>query len=179
MLKKMYLLVFIVAFSCTKNDVFQPNGEVLSIVPLEKCENGFAGEYPCNDYDLLDYISLEEIGGVGTKGNDCWGCTDPLDNKEYALMGTNKGITFIDITNPTEVVILGTLATRTVNSSWRDVKVHNTVAYVDSKAADHRMQIFNLEKLRNVTNPPVVFESDYDYTGFGSAHNIVINKTKD
>ena len=179
MLKKMYLLVFIVAFSCTKNDVFQPNGEVLSIVPLEKCENGFAGEYPCNDYDLLDYISLEEIGGVGTKGNDCWGWTDPLDNKEYALMGTNKGITFIDITNPTEVVILGTLATRTVNSSWRDVKVHNTVAYVVSEAADHGMQIFNLEKLRNVTNPPVVFESDYDYTGFGSAHNIVINKTKD
>lgn len=175
----MYLLVFIVAFSCTKNDVFQPNGEVLSIVPLEKCENGFAGEYPCNDYDLLDYISLEEIGGVGTKGNDCWGWTDPLDNKEYALMGTNKGITFIDITNPTEVVILGTLATRTVNSSWRDVKVHNTVAYVVSEAADHGMQIFNLEKLRNVTNPPVVFESDYDYTGFGSAHNIVINKTKD
>lgn len=179
MLKKMYLLVFIVAFSCTKNDVFQPNGEVLSIVPLEKCENGFAGEYPCNDYDLLDYISLEEIGGVGTKGNDCWGWTDPLDNKEYALMGTNKGITFIDITNPTEVVILGTLATRTVNSSWRDVKVHNTVAYVVSEAADHGMQIFNLEKLRNVTNPPVVFESDYDYTGFGSAHNIVINKTED
>ena len=179
MLKKMYLLVFIVAFSCTKNDVFQPNGEVLSIVPLEKCENGFAGEYPCNDYDLLDYISLEEIGGVGTKGNDCWGWTDPLDNKEYALMGTNKGVTFIDITNPTEVVILGTLATRTVNSSWRDVKVHNTVAYVVSEAADHGMQIFNLEKLRNVTNPPVVFESDYDYTGFGSAHNIVINKTKD
>ena len=179
MLKKMCLLVFIVAFSCTKNDVFQPNGEVLSIVPLEKCENGFAGEYPCNDYDLLDYISLEEIGGVGTKGNDCWGWTDPLDNKEYALMGTNKGITFIDITNPTEVVILGTLATRTVNSSWRDVKVHNTVAYVVSEAADHGMQIFNLEKLRYVTNPPVVFESDYDYTGFGSAHNIVINKTKD
>ncbi|MDD7915598.1 choice-of-anchor B family protein [Polaribacter ponticola] len=179
MFKKLLLVVFIAAISCTKNDGFQPNGDVLSIIPLEKCENGFAGEYPCNDYDLLDYISLEEIGGIGTKGNDCWGWTDPLDNKEYALMGTNKGITFIDITNPTEVVILGTLATRTVNSSWRDVKVHNTVAYVVSEAADHGMQIFNLEKLRNVTNPPVVFESDYDYTGFGSAHNIVINKTKD
>jgi choice-of-anchor B domain-containing protein len=179
MLKKMFLLIFIVAIGCSKNDVFQPNGEVLSIIPLEKCENGFAGEYPCNDYDLLDHISLEELGGIGTKGNDCWGWTDPLDNKEYALMGTNKGITFIDITNPTEVVILGTLPTRTVNSSWRDVKVHNTVAYVVSEAADHGMQIFNLEKLRNVTNPPVQFESDFDYTGFGSAHNIVINKTED
>lgn len=177
MSKKIFLLIFIVSLSCSKNDVFENNEEPLTYIPLEKCENGFAGEYPCNDYDLLDYISLEEIAGSGTEGNDCWGWTDPLDNKEYALMSTNKGVTFIDISNPTDAKILGTLATRTVSSTWRDVKVQNNYAYVVSEATNHGMQVFNLEKLRNVTNPPVDFQSDFDYTGFGSAHNIVINES--
>lgn len=178
MLKKMFLIIFVLAISCSKDGIFIPSEGSVVLIPLEKCENGFAGEYPCNDYDLLDYISLEELGGVDTEGNDCWGWTDPLDNKEYALMGTNKGITFIDITNPTDVVILGTLPTRTVNSPWRDVKVHNSVAYIVSEAANHGMQVFNLEKLRDVAKPPVEFQSDFDYTGFGRAHNIVVNEAK-
>lgn len=179
MLKKIILFVFIITVGCSKNDVFQANGETSTYIPLEKCEDGFAGEYPCSDYDLLDYISLEEIAGPNTEGNDCWGWTDPLDNKEYALMGTNKGITFIDISDPTNAVILGTMLTRTVNSSWRDVKVQGNIAYVVSEARDHGMQLFNLERLRKVTNPPVNFQSDFDYTGFGSAHNIVINPSED
>ena len=177
MLKKMFLLIFIVAISCSKDGIFIPSEEAVVIIPLEECENGFAGEYPCNDYDLLAHIPFDEMNG--TEGNDCWGWTDPLDNKEYALMGTNNGITFIDITNPTDVVILGSLPTRTVSSSWRDVKVHNSVAYIVSEAADHGMQVFNLEKLRDVANPPIEFQSDFDYTDFGRAHNIVINEAKD
>jgi choice-of-anchor B domain-containing protein len=177
MFKKMFLLIFVLAIGCSKDSIFIPNEAAAAvIIPLEECVNGFAGEYPCNDYDLLTHIPFEEMNG--TSGNDCWGWTDPLDNKEYALMGTNSGITFIDITNPTDVVILGTLPTRTVNSSWRDVKVHNSVAYIVSEAANHGMQVFNLEKLRDVASPPVEFQSDFDYTDFGRAHNIVINETK-
>ncbi|MGK0324777.1 MAG: choice-of-anchor B domain-containing protein [Polaribacter sp.] len=177
MLKKMFLLIFVLALSCSKDGIFIPSEETFVIIPLEECINGFAGEYPCNDYDLLAHISLADMNSGS--GNDCWGWTDPLDNKEYALMGTNNGITFIDITNPTDVVILGSLSTRTVSSSWRDVKVHNSVAYIVSEAADHGMQVFNLEKLRDVANPPIEFQSDFDYTDFGKAHNIVINEAKD
>lgn len=175
MIKKSLLLLVLIILSCTKNDVVDRDNQVI-INPLAKCENGFAGDYPCNDYDLLTHISLEEIGDENTEGNDCWGWVDPLTKKEYALMGTNQGVTFIDISNPANAIILGTLKTRTVNSSWRDVKVHKSIAYIVSEAEDHGMQMFNLGRLRDVKNPPVEFTSDRDYSGFGSAHNIVINE---
>ena len=174
MYKKIVLLILIVAYSCSKKDVFDANAQVI-INPIAKCENGFAGNYPCNDYDLLTYISLEELAGDNAKGNDCWGWVDPDTNKEYALVCTNKGVTFVDISKPTEPIILGTLPTRTENSSWRDVKVHNNFAYVVSEATNHGIQIFNLTKLRDLTNPPIVFSHDTEVTLFGSAHNIYIN----
>lgn len=39
------------------------------------------------------------------------------------------------------------------------------------------MQVFDLTRLRNVTNAPQTFTADALYTGFGSAHNLVINET--
>ena len=140
------------------------------------CVNGFAGDYPCKDYDLMSHISNFALGGAGTEGNDNWGWTDPETNKEYALMGINKGIVFIDISNPVNPIILGTLKTRTVNSSWRDVKVYKSHAFIVSEASNHGMQVFDLKKLRNVTSPPVNFVADTNFTQFGSAHNIVINE---
>lgn len=140
------------------------------------CKNGFAGSYPCNDYDLLSHFSISEIAGAGAEGNDSWGCIDPDTQSEYALMGTNKGITFINITDPLAPIILGTLETSTVNSPWRDVKVYNNHAFIVSEASNHGMQVFDLKRLRNITNPPVVFLADTNFTEFGAAHNIVINE---
>jgi choice-of-anchor B domain-containing protein len=175
MFKKSLLLLVLVAFSCSKTDVFD-EGKQIIISPVAKCENGFAGEYPCKDYDLLAHFSLEELGVANGSGNDCWGWTDPETDKEYALMGTSEGVVFIDITNPQESVILGTLKTKTENSIWRDVKVFGSTAYIVSEAADHGMQVFSLNKLTNVTNPPVEFSVDGEYNSFGNAHNIVINE---
>ena len=176
MLKNIFIFLFMgLIFSCSKADVFIPDAEVV-YTPIAACENGFADQYPCNDYDLLTYFSLEELGGVGAKGNDSWGWTDPLTSKEYALMGINSGVVFIDITDPAAALILGTLSTSTVSSSWRDVKVHNNFAYIVSEASSHGMQVFDLKKLRTVTNPPEEFIADTHFTAFGSAHNIVINE---
>ena len=62
------------------------------------CTNGFAGEYPCEGYDLLAHISATEMGATG--GNDSWGWTDPQDGKEYAFVGLDNGTAFIDISIP-------------------------------------------------------------------------------
>lgn len=168
-----YLTLFLGIVSCSKEDVFE-GGKQIIINPIAECIDGFAGEYPCNDYDLLAHISLEEIGAEA--GNDCWGWTDPDTQKEYALMCTNSGVTFVDITDPANTVILGSLKTKTENSPWRDVKIFNSIAYIVSEAPDHGMQLFNLTNLRNVTNPPVEFLEDGFYGEFGNAHNIVINE---
>ena len=140
------------------------------------CVNGFADIYPCDNYDLLSHISLNTLAGNGTEGNDSWGWTDPNTQKEYALMGINKGVVFIDITNPLTPIILGTLKTSTVNSSWRDIKVYKDYAFIVSEALNHGMQVFDLKRLRTVTTPPEEFSADVHFTEFGSAHNIVINE---
>tara|TARA_R110002049_G_scaffold56399_5_gene155559 strand:- start:10240 stop:11457 length:1218 start_codon:yes stop_codon:yes gene_type:complete len=175
MIKKSLFIFALIIISCSKKDVF-PVEEQVIINPIAKCENGLAGEFPCNDYDLLTHISLEELAGADTVGNDSWGWVDSITNKEYAIMCTNKGVSFIDITDPADAKILGFLKSRTENSLWRDVKIHNDFAYIVSEAPNHGMQIFNLNKLRGITFIPVEFTADKEYTNFGSAHNIVINE---
>jgi choice-of-anchor B domain-containing protein len=138
------------------------------------CENGFAGQYPCNGYDLMGHLPLTTFGAA--RGNDCWGWIDPQTNREYALMGTDANTSFVDITDPTNPVYLGNLPSQTMPSNWRDVKVYNNHAFIVSEAPGHGMQVFDLTRLRNVANPPQVFTTDAWYDGFGSAHNIVINE---
>ncbi|GAA0713965.1 hypothetical protein GCM10009430_06420 [Aquimarina litoralis] len=138
------------------------------------CTNGFAGSYPCNDYDLMSRISLSQMSA--SSGNDSWGWTDSQTSKEYAIIGLNNGTAFIDVSNPTNPVYLGKLPTATGNSLWRDVKVYSDHAFIVSEASGHGMQVFDLTRLRNVSNPPVTFSADSRYTEFGNAHNIVINE---
>lgn len=137
------------------------------------CANGFALNYSCNGYDLVTNIDLDILNA--DSGNDSWGWTDPLDGKEYAIMGLNNGTAFIDISQPENPVYLGKLPTHSSNSSWRDIKVYDNYAFIVSEANGHGMQVFDLSKLRIVTNPPISFAEDAHYDGFGNAHNIVIN----
>lgn len=138
------------------------------------CTGGMAGAYPCDGYDLQSHLSLTDLNAGS--GNDSWGWTDPLDGKEYALMGLNNGTAFIDITDPVNPIYLGKLPTHSGNSTWRDIKVYNNHAFVVSEANNHGMQVFDLTRLRNVTSPPVTFTEDAHFNGFGRAHNIVINE---
>jgi choice-of-anchor B domain-containing protein len=138
------------------------------------CENGIAGSYLCSGYDLQSSFSLGQLGA--SAGNDSWGWTDPVDGKEYALIALNNGTAFIDVSDPVSPVYLGKLPTHTSSSTWRDVKVYEDHAFVVSEANGHGMQVFDLTRLRNVSNPPETFTEDAHYNGFGSAHNIVINE---
>ncbi len=138
------------------------------------CENGMAGDYPCNGYDIQSFISLAEL--ETDRGNDSWGWTDPQDGKEYGIMGVKNGTVFIDMSDPINPVYLGKLPTYTNNSTWRDIKVYNNHAFIVSEASGHGMQIFDLTRLRSVANPPETFTEDAHYSEFGGSHNIVINE---
>jgi len=140
----------------------------------QPCNGGMAGDYPCNDYDLLLHIPLTIFNA--TSGNDSWGWTDTTTEKEYAIIALNNGTAFVDVTNPNEAIYIGKLPTATVPSSWRDVKVYKDHAYIVSEATNHGMQVFDLTRLRDITNIPETFTVDTQFNDFGSAHNIVINE---
>ena len=138
------------------------------------CTSGMAGIYPCNGYDFLGQINLTQFSA--SSANDIWGWTDSSTGKEYALVGLNNGTAFVDITDTEELIYLGKLPSATTSSSWRDIKVYQDHAFIVSEAGGHGMQVFDLTKLRSVANAPETFEADARYTGFGNAHNIVINE---
>ena len=144
------------------------------LIAQTPCENGMAGDYPCNGYDLQSHITLAELNA--NSSNDSWGWVDPQDGNEYVLMGLDNGTAFIDISNPINPVYLGKLPTHTSSTTWRDVKVYNDYAFIVSEAGGHGMQVFDLTRLRDVASPPETFTEDAHYDGFGSAHNIVINE---
>lgn len=172
-MKKWPLCVILLAVSlaCNSDDENgAPDEKVTtSLIP---CENGMAGEYPCKGYDLVGKISLSTFNA--DSGNDSWGWTDASTGKEYAIMGVNDGTVFVAISD--SLVYLGKLPTATGSSSWRDVKVYDDYAFIVSEASNHGMQVFDLTKLRTVTDAPQTFEADAHYIGFGNAHNIVINE---
>ena len=144
------------------------------------CENGYAGIYPCDGFDLIGYMSLEALS-IGTvtgslSGNDSWGWTDPENGKEYALVGISSHTAFVDMSDPDNLILVGVLPTATVNSSWRDIKVYQNHAFIVSEASNHGMQVFDLTRLRDFETTAIEFEADTHFTEFGRAHNIVINE---
>jgi choice-of-anchor B domain-containing protein len=149
-----------------------------------ECEDGQIGPFDCEDVELLAFIpnsilrAPEHSRGVRT--NDNWGWTDPETGREYALVGRNDGTSFIDITNPSNPVLIGDLPKpwgTPPSQLWRDIKTYRNYAYIVADGAgDHGMQVFDLTRLRSVTDAPALFEPDLHYRGFGSSHNVIINE---
>ncbi len=150
-----------------------------SLFSQTPCENGSAGAYPCNQIDFYARLSNAQLsGGPNVDLNDIWGWTDLETNKEYALVGLTNGVVFVDISTPDNPQIIGRLPSHTGNSSpWRDIKVYDNHAFiVADQNSGHGMQVFDLTRLRDVTNAPETFTNDAHYNGVGSAHNVVINE---
>jgi len=142
---------------------------------LVPCTDGMAGDYPCENVDLLAHLPIAEIGGItGAKANDIWGWTDADSGREFAIIGLTTGTSFVEITDPINPIYLGFLPTHSFNSSWRDMKTYDNKVYVVSEAGGHGIQVFDLTRLLNVVSPPVTFtEDDHHNSLGGSAHNIV------
>lgn len=139
------------------------------------CENGVADGYPCSGLDLLSVRTVQELGG-GQNGNDCWGWVDPDSNREFVLFGRSNGLSIVEVTDPVNPVYLANVPTATVQSLWRDVKVHDDHAFIVSEAAGHGIQILDLTQIPDITAGPVELEPTGAYLGFGNAHNIVMNE---
>jgi choice-of-anchor B domain-containing protein len=146
-----------------------------------KCRNGLAGDYPCDNVNLLGHLTLAEIGAKNETeiGNDSWGWTDPKTKREYAIVGRSDGSAFVEITNPHEPRFVADLPTQvdSERDSWRDIKVYRDHAYIVSEHFGHGMQVFDLTRLRDIrrSEEPTTVAADTVYTGVSNTHNLDIN----
>ncbi|KAL2211284.1 hypothetical protein CC79DRAFT_1339645 [Sarocladium strictum] len=144
------------------------------------CTNGRAGEYRCNNVNLVSFLRHQDLGSSTRTGNDVWGWTSST-GREFGAVGQTDGTAFVEVLSDGSLVYLGRLPTQTVNSSWRDMKAIKDFLYVGAESSNHGLQIFDMKKLLTV-NPssPRVFSITSDLTahfrGFGNSHNIVAHE---
>ena len=147
----------------------------------QRCgDDGVVAGFTCEDVELVSFMPVNEVGGArGIMVSDIWGWTDPDTGREYAILGRFDGTSFIDVTDAENPVYLGNLPLTegATPNLWRDMKVYANHAYiVADNAGQHGIQVFDLMRLRDVTEAPVEFDEDALYSELHSAHNIVINE---
>ena len=153
------------------------------------CVSGGASGFACSNIDLLAKLSVDDLRATVspeddvhiTDLNDIWGWTDPDTGDEYALVGMEHGVSFVNITDPINPVVTGTLRSHNplTRSIWRDMKVYRDHMFVVvdgfSGFPENGVQVFDLTQLRGVTEPRL-FSGSAHYDGIASAHNIAINE---
>jgi choice-of-anchor B domain-containing protein len=119
------------------------------------------GQFSIDSLSHIDYQALH-----GANLNDVWGYTDELGN-EYAIVGTSKGTSIVDITNgaqPQEVFWLAGS-----ESIWRDPCVYGNYAYVTTEAEDGLL-IIDLSPLPQSVNLPTALYTGPASNPWQSAH---------
>jgi len=149
----------------------------LNVDAQTPCVNGLADFiYPCRNMDLMKFMTLQECGcDSAGNSNDVWGWVSPTSGKEYAILGCSNVTSFIDVTDPVNPYLVGTLPTHSVNSLWRDMESRGNWLYVVSEAQGHGMQIFDLNQLDEVNSVPVVFAETAHYPGFSNCHTVNVD----
>jgi choice-of-anchor B domain-containing protein len=118
-----------------------------------------------NNVTLLSHLNQYPSAGY----NDIWGYVDGTGN-EYALLGVRTGTSIVNLANPQNPVEVAFIPGP--QSIWRDIKVHNTYAYVvtEQTGSGQGLQIIDLSQLP--TTATLVNTID---TWFTRAHNIFID----
>ncbi len=118
-----------------------------------------------NNVSLLSHVNQYPSAGY----NDIWGYVDGTGN-EYALLGVRTGTSIVNLANPQSPVEVAFIPGP--QSIWRDIKVHNTYAYVvtEQTGSGQGLQIIDLSQLP--TTATLVNTID---TWFTRAHNIFID----
>ncbi|MBW3658984.1 MAG: choice-of-anchor B family protein [Actinobacteria bacterium] len=142
------------------------------------CRGGKAGPFACDGVDLLSFVPLDEFRAEGStaEASDIWGWTDAGSGDEYVIITKTDGTSFFRITDPTQPVYLGDLPNDSPDHlHWHDVKIYEDHAYIVSESPAHLVQIFDLTRLRGVTEART-WDADALYPLNISAHNIAINE---
>jgi len=94
-----------------------------------------------------------------------WGYTAP-NGREYAILGTNVGTSFVDITDSANIREVDSV--KGLTSTWREMKTYSHYAYVVSEATNSGLQIIDLQYLPD----SVKLVRTWNYPGYTKTHSI-------
>ncbi len=101
-------------------------------------------------------------------GCDSWGYVSP-SGREYALMGVTTKLIVVEITDPFNPVIVGSVSHST--SDWCDVKTFGNYAYVVNETGGG----VDVIDLIDVDNGNVTLVNRFTTSGVSDSHNVAIN----
>ncbi|MCH7527608.1 MAG: choice-of-anchor B family protein, partial [Planctomycetes bacterium] len=125
-----------------------------------------AGEFPTENTTLLSWLDVGDFGSGS--GNDCWGYTAP-SGREYALAGLDNKVAVVEITDPINPVIIGSVSHS--SSIWGDVKVFQSYAYAVNESGGG----IDVIDLSEVDSGSVSLVRRVTSNGMQTAHNVAVN----
>jgi choice-of-anchor B domain-containing protein len=120
--------------------------------------------------DSLSHINYQTLHGANL--NDVWGYVDEFEN-EYAIVGTSKGTSIVNVTNPANPMEVFWLPGS--ESIWRDPCVYGDYAYITTEAEDG-LQIIDLTPLPQSTNLTTTLYTGPSASSWQSAHTCFIDE---
>jgi choice-of-anchor B domain-containing protein len=121
----------------------------LSIIAFCLSLSAFSQVYSSSNFTLVGQSNPEISANTnGNRYSGCWGWTQPVSNKEYAILGSQSGTYWIDITNPSAPVTCTYFAGTSSNATWRELKTYQNYCYVIADDAGAQgLQIFDMSGL--------------------------------
>ncbi len=106
--------------------------------------------------------------------NGIWGWHNPVDNREYAIIGSTEGVHFVEVTNPQVPVQRDFKAGKRNQCIWRELKTYGQYCYaVSDDGSPNSLQIFDMSYL------PDSVKKVYDSNSLVErAHTIFIDGNK-
>ncbi len=134
------------------------------------CNEPGPSGFTSNNVTLLSHVQLSDFADNPAEANDVWGYVSP-SGREYAIIGLECSVGVVEVTDPINPVVVGTVAGPC--STWRDMKVHGEYAYNVIEQTGNGLQIIDLTL---VDSGSVSLANTSFLDGFFStSHNIAYN----
>jgi choice-of-anchor B domain-containing protein len=140
---------------------------ILSVLVISICASSINSQLANSNMYLLSNINSHSALGPYAA---VWGYKAP-DGREYAILGSYDGTSFVDITDPSNIHEVDFVPTTNQSSSsnqWREMKTYSHYAYIVSEVASSGVQIVDLQYLPD----SVRYVKKYVPAGHTSTHSI-------
>lgn len=151
-------------------------------VPMSdiRCEDDMAWVFPCHKVDLDSFIPLHQLESSFI--NDVWGWEDAETGMQVAIVGSQEGTAFVDVTDGQNPVYLGLLPAVLPGdffNLWGDIRVYNNTAYIGTEVVTpdldgNGIQIVDLTQFRDASGP-IEIEEEPRIDDLTQSHNLSLN----